>query len=78
MLFKIFLNKSKRKQNKKWVDNSSDFNNRSMKLWLEKNYKEIYSTHNEEKSVIAERFTRNLKSKTYKYMTTVYKKCVYG
>ena len=78
MLFKIVLNKSKRKPNKKWVDNSSDFNNRSMKLWLEKNYKEIYSTHNEEKSVIAERFTRNLKSKTYKYMTTVYKKCVYG
>ena len=78
MLFKIFLNKSKRKPNKKWVDNSSDFNNRSMKLWLEKNYKEIHSTHNEEKSVIAERFTRNLKSKTYKYMTTVYKKCVYG
>ena len=31
----------------------------------------MYSTHNEEKSVIAERFVRTLKSKIYKYMTSV-------
>ena len=30
-----------------------------MKLWLEKNAIEMYSTHNEEKSVIAERFIPN-------------------
>ena len=33
----------------------------------------MYSTHNEGKSVVAERFIRTLKSKTYKYMTSVSK-----
>ena len=33
----------------------------------------MYSTHNEEKSVVAERFIRTLKSKIYKYMTSVSK-----
>ena len=44
-----------------------------MKSWLEKSYIEIYSTHNEGKSVIAERFIRNLKNKSYKYMTSISK-----
>ena len=34
---------------------------------------EIYSMHNEGKSVIAERFIRTLKSKIYKYMTSISK-----
>ena len=34
----------------------------------------MYSTHNEGKSVAAERFIRNLKSKIYKYVTSVSKK----
>ena len=42
-----------------------------MKLWLEKNDVEMYSTHNEEESVVAERFIRILKSKIYKDMTSV-------
>ena len=29
----------------------------------------MYALHNEEKLVIAERFIRTLKNKTYKYMT---------
>ena len=33
----------------------------------------MYSTHNEVNSVVAERFTRNLKTKIYKYMTWVSK-----
>ena len=33
----------------------------------------MYSTHNEGKSVIAERFIRTLKSKIYKYMTSISK-----
>ena len=37
-----------------------------MKLWLEKNAIEMYSTHNEGKYVVAERFIRTLKSKIYK------------
>ena len=40
-----------------------------MKSWLEKNDIEMYSTHNEEKSVVAEGFIRTLKNKIYKYMT---------
>ena len=34
---------------------------------------EMYSIHNEGKSVVAERFIRALKTKTYKYMTSVSK-----
>ena len=33
----------------------------------------MYSTHNEQKSVFAERFIRTLKNKIYKYMTSVSK-----
>ena len=33
----------------------------------------MYSTHNQEKSVIAERFIRTLKNKVYKYMTSLSK-----
>ena len=50
-----------RKPNKIWVDKGSEFYNRSMKTWLEKNEIEMYSTHNEGKSVVAERFIRTLK-----------------
>ena len=46
---------------------------KSMKSWLEKNDIEIYSTNNEEKSVITERFIRTLKNKIYKYMTSLSK-----
>ena len=44
-----------------------------MKLWLEKNDTEMYSTHNEEKSVLAEQFIITLKNKIYKYMTSILK-----
>ena len=33
----------------------------------------MYSTHNEVKSVIVERFIRTLKTKIYKYMTSISK-----
>ena len=33
----------------------------------------MYSIHNEGKSVIAERFIRTLKTKIYKYMTSISK-----
>ena len=33
----------------------------------------MYSIHNEEKSVVAERFIRTLKTKMYKYMASVLK-----
>ena len=33
----------------------------------------MYSTHNEGKSVVAERFIKTLKTKSYKYMSSVSK-----
>ena len=53
------------------TDKCSEFYNRSMKLWLEKKFQEMYSTYNEGKSVIAGRFIRTLKKKIYKYMTSI-------
>ena len=41
---------------------------------IQKNDIEMYSTHNNGKSVIAERFLRTLKNKIHKYMTSVSKK----
>ena len=55
------------------IDKGSEFYNSSMKSWLEKNEIEMYSTQNEGKSVIAERFIRTLKNRIYKYMTSVLK-----
>ena len=64
---------SKRKPNKIWVDEGSEFYNASFKKWLQGNDIVMYSTHNEGKSVVAERFIRTLKSKIYKYMTSISK-----
>ena len=55
------------------ADEGSEFYNRSMKSWLEKNAVEMYSTHSEGKYVIAERFIRTLRNKIYKYMTSISK-----
>ena len=44
-----------------------------MKSWLQDNDIAMYSTHNEGKSVVAERFIRTLKNKNYKYMTSISK-----
>ena len=63
--FQKILDESKRKPDKVWVDKS---NNRSIKSFLLNKGGEMYATHNEEKSVIAERFIRALKNKIYKYM----------
>ena len=60
--FQKNLDDSKRKLDKIWVNKGSEFYNRSVKSWLEKNDVEIYSTHNEGKSVVAERFIRILKN----------------
>ena len=66
--------KSKRsKPSKIWVDKGNEFYNRSFKKWLKDNDIEMYSINNEGKSVVAERFIRTLKTKIYKYMTSVSK-----
>ena len=71
--FQSILKKSNRKPNKIWLDKGGEFYNRSMKSWLEKNDIEMYSTHNEGKSVVAERFIRTIKNKIYKHMTSMSK-----
>ena len=71
--FQIFLNKSGRKPNNIWVDKGSEFYIRSMKLWVQDNDIEIYSTHNEGKSVVTEGFVRTLETKICKYMTSISK-----
>ena len=48
-----------------------------MKSWLQINDIEMYSTHNEQKYIVAERLTRTFK-KIYKYMTSVSKKSIYS
>ena len=73
ILFKKILKESDRRPNKIWVNKGSEFYNNSFKNWLKDNDIEMYSIHNEGKSVIAERFIRTLKNKIYKYMTSISK-----
>ena len=46
------------------------------KKWLKDNDIEMYSIHNEGKSVVTERFIRTLKTKINKYMTSISKMCI--
>ena len=62
-----------RKPNKIWVDQGSEFYNQSFKDFLKINNIEMYSTFNEGKSVVAERFIRTLKNKIFQHMTTISK-----
>ena len=71
--FQSILKQSNRKPNKTWVDKGSEFYNTSFKKWLQDNDIVMYSTHNEAKSLVAERFIRTLKNKIYKYMTSISK-----
>ena len=71
--FQKILKESDRKSNKIWVDKRSEFDNSSFKKWLEDNDIEIYSIHNKGKSVVAERFIGTLKTKIYKYVTSLSK-----
>ena len=71
--FQKILDDSNRKPNKIWVDKGSEFYNNSFKKWLKDNDIEMYSIHNEGKSVAAGRFIRTLKAKIYKYMTSISK-----
>ena len=76
--FQKNLKESNRKPNKIWVGKGSEFYISSFKKWLKDNDIEIYSINNEGKSVVAERFIRNLKTKIYKYMTSVSKNIYIG
>ena len=71
--FQNILKEFNRKPNKTWIHKGSEFYNSSVKKWLKDNNIEMYSIHNEGKSVVTERFIRTLKAKIYKYMTPISK-----
>ena len=53
-----------RKPTKVWVDKGKEFYNKDVKSLIE-----LYSTENEEKSAIVERWIRTMKDRMYKYFT---------
>ena len=71
--FQNILEQSNRKPNKIWVDKGSEFYNTSFKKWLRDNDIVMYSSRNEGKYVAAERFIKTLKSRIYKYVTSISK-----
>ena len=75
--FNKIIKQSKRKPNKIWVDQGGEFYNNVFKIWLSDNNINMYSTYNEGKSVVAERFIRTLKNKLYKHMTATGKNVYY-
>ena len=75
--FQKVLEETNCKSNKIWVGKGCEPCNRSIKLWLETNAIEMYLTHNEGKSIVAERFIRNLNNKTYKYMASIAKMWIF-
>ena len=72
--FNKIIKQSDIKPNKIWVDQGGEFYNNVFKKWLSDNDIIMYSTYNETKSVVAERFIRTLKNKLYKHMTATGKK----
>ena len=75
--FNKIIKQSNRKPNKIWVDQGGEFYNNVFEKWLSDNDINMYSTYNEGKSVVAERFIRTLKNKLYKHMTATGKKVYY-
>ncbi|HRP36788.1 MAG TPA: DDE-type integrase/transposase/recombinase, partial [Candidatus Dojkabacteria bacterium] len=66
---KDVVKKSKRIPEKIWVDQGSEFYNKSFKDWIQSHNITMYSTYGESKSVVVERFIRTLKDIATKYFT---------
>ena len=75
--FNKIIKQSNRKPNEIWLDQGGEFYNNVFEKWLSDNDIIMYSTYNEGKSVVAERFIRTLKNKLYKHMTATGKKIYY-
>ena len=75
--FNKIIKQSNRKPNKIWVAQGGEFYNNVFEKWLSDNNIIMYSTYNEGKSVVAERFIRTLKNKLYRHMTATGKKVYY-
>ena len=76
--FNKIIKQFNRKPNKIWVDQGGEFYNNVFEKWLSDNIINMYSTYNEGKSVVAERFIRTLKNKLYKHMTATGKNVYYN
>ena len=75
--FNKIIKQSNRKPNKIWVNQGGEFYNNVFEKWLLDNDINMYSMYNEGKSVVAERFIRILKNKSYKHMTATGKNVYY-
>ena len=75
--FNKIIKQSNRKPNKIWIDQGGEFYNNVLKKWLSDNDIIMYSTYNEGKSVVAERFIRTFKNKLYKHMAATGKNVYY-
>ena len=72
--FQNNLDESNHTPYKIYVDKGSEFYNGSMKTLLQGNNNiEMYSTHHEWKSVVAEKFSRTLKNEIYEHITSISK-----
>ena len=70
--FKKIISERK-KLNKIWVDQGSEFYHNPFKDFLIINNIEMYPTYNEGKSVVVERLIRTLKEKIFKQMSAISK-----
>ena len=68
MLFVIY-GRNNPPPRKLWTDKATEFYNKYMKELLQKHDVELYSTENEEKSSVVERWNRTIKTKMWKYFT---------
>ena len=71
--FQHIVRTSGRQPRKLWVDEGKEFYNRTVKKWLSDRDITMYSTHNEGKAVVIERFNRTLKSRMWRHFTATSK-----
>ena len=76
--FNKIIKQSNRKPNKILVNQGGEFYNNVFEKCLSDNDINMYSTYNEGKSVVAERFITTLKNKLYKHMTATGKNVYYN
>ena len=67
--FSSILKKSKRIPKKLWVDRGGEFYNKIFKNYLKQQGIDMYSTHNEGKAVVVERFNKTMKTWMFKYFS---------
>ena len=67
--FQRITSDSGRSPRKLWVDEGAEFYNAVLKRWLAERDIDMYSTHNEGKAVVVERFNRTLKSRMWQHFT---------